>query len=330
MSPHLAEQLKQKGNSQFNEGNFDKAAVFYSQAIQQYSSNPLLYTNRANARLKLGLWSEVIDDCLRSIELEAVNNMKAYYFLAQAQFELRHPNEALTSAITAYDICSRSLTQTSSAFAIATFVIKCKRAKWDLRERDRLRRRSALLSELESHLTHTFNNDLSEVDQRQQSGELGTIGATEEKDALTKTHEAKISELRSIFAIADPGNMAKREVPEYLIDAISFEIMHDPVITKNGQSYERATIIEHLKRNPTDPLSREPLYIPELRPNLALKKACDDFWEGNHGWAYDCGVMTFTMMMMMRDWSFWDDTPFERFWFRCICPWILRWLLRTS
>jgi STIP1 family protein 1 len=131
------------------------------------------------------------------------------------------------------------------------------------------------------------NNDLSDVDSRLQSNELGEIGAKEEKDSITENHDTNISELRSIFAIADPEHMEKREVPDYLIDSISFEIMHDPVVTKQGQSYERATIIEHLKRNPTDPLSREPLYISELRPNVALKQACDAFWEQNSGWAYD-------------------------------------------
>jgi STIP1 family protein 1 len=129
MSPLLAEQLKQKGNAHFKNGEYETAVTFYSQAIQQDSTKYLLYTNRANARLKLGLWLEVIDDCLRSIDLEK-NNMKAFYFLAQAQYELRHPNEALNSAITAYDICSRSPGQTSSAFSIAGFVLKCKRAKW--------------------------------------------------------------------------------------------------------------------------------------------------------------------------------------------------------
>lgn len=61
--------------------------------------------------------------------------------------------------------------------------------------------------------------------------------------------------------------------------------MHDPVITKHGHSYDRATIVEHLKRNPTDPLTREPLQVSDLRPNLALKKACDEFWENNAAWA---------------------------------------------
>lgn len=71
-----------------------------------------------------------------------------------------------------------------------------------------------------------------------------------------------------------------------MIDNISFCVMHDPVITKNGNSYERSTILEHLKRSPTDPLTREILTIDDLRPNLALKQACAEFLEQN-GWAVD-------------------------------------------
>lgn len=62
--------------------------------------------------------------------------------------------------------------------------------------------------------------------------------------------------------------------------------MHDPVITKNGHSYERATILEHLRRSKTDPLTREPLAEEDLRPNLALRQACEEFLKEN-GWAVD-------------------------------------------
>lgn len=87
MSPHAAEQLKQRGNTHFNEGEYEAAVTLYSQAIQQNSASYLLYTNRANARLKLGLWQEVIDDCLRSIDLEKIN-MKGFYFLGKAHCSL--------------------------------------------------------------------------------------------------------------------------------------------------------------------------------------------------------------------------------------------------
>jgi len=62
--------------------------------------------------------------------------------------------------------------------------------------------------------------------------------------------------------------------------------MHDPVMTKTGNSYDRSTVMEHLKRSNTDPLTREPLLWGDLRPNLALKRACEDFLTEN-GWAVD-------------------------------------------
>ena len=77
-----------------------------------------------------------------------------------------------------------------------------------------------------------------------------------------------------------------QEVPDYLIDSISFTVMHDPVITKTGNSYDRVTLMEHFKWSYTDPLTREPLRADDIRPNLALKQACNDFLE-NNGWAVD-------------------------------------------
>jgi STIP1 family protein 1 len=286
MTAHLAEQLKEKGNLHFKQGEYEDAISLYSQAISKNPSNPLLYTNRANARLKVKQWEEVISDCLHSIEL-LQENMKAFYFLAQAQLELHHPNEALSSAMRAYELCSNSPAQTSSAFHISAFVLKCKRAKWELRERERLRGRSHLLRELEEALDVSRDKELKDIEGKLITGEMGQVAASEEKEVVQKEHVAKVKELRTVFANADPKNMAKREVPDYLVDDISFEIMHDPVVTKNGQSYERATIVEHLKRNPIDPLSRTPLSVKQLRPNLALKKAADEFWENNSGWAYD-------------------------------------------
>jgi STIP1 family protein 1 len=77
---HNAEQLKERGNTHFKRGEYNNAITLYSQAIQQNSRNPVLYTNRANARLKLEEWQNAIDDCLKSIELMR-ENMKAFYFL---------------------------------------------------------------------------------------------------------------------------------------------------------------------------------------------------------------------------------------------------------
>ncbi|OIW28303.1 U-box-domain-containing protein [Coniochaeta ligniaria NRRL 30616] len=92
--------------------------------------------------------------------------------------------------------------------------------------------------------------------------------------------------MRAVFEKARSAEDRRRTVPGWAIDDISFEVMVDPVITKTGKSYERASIMEHLRRKPTDPLTREPLSIADLRPNLALKEACAEFLEEN-GWAVD-------------------------------------------
>ncbi|KAK8197950.1 hypothetical protein HDK77DRAFT_32077 [Phyllosticta capitalensis] len=283
---HLSEQLKERGNQLFKHGDYVAAEALYTQAIQKNPNNPLLFTNRANARMKLESWELAIDDCLKSIELLR-DNLKAYTFLARAQLALKHPNEALSSALVAYDLCIRSKTLTKDAQTISALVLQCKKAKWEGRERERLRRKSPLLAELEDKIELASNQELASINERADKGELGEIAASEEREEVAKRTAQKLEDLRNIFAIADPDNMSKKEVPDYLIDNITFEIMHDPVVTKTGHSYERATLIEHLKRSPYDPLTREPLKIEDLRTNILLRDACNDFFEKNSGWVYD-------------------------------------------
>lgn len=283
---YAAEQLKNIGNKHFKNGEYEQAEASYSQAIQKNSDNPLLFTNRANARLKLEKWEGVIDDSIRSIEL-LKDNMKAFFYLAQAQLAINHPNEALSSALMAYQLCTNSSQQTSNAATISALVLRCKKAKWDIRERERVRRRADLLSDLEALLETQYKKDMDDIDARIESSQVTRIEGQEEKSERRSEFEKKRDDLRTAFAISDPENQQKREVPDYLVDGITFEIMHDPVVTRNGRSYERATLIEHLKRSPTDPLTRETLTIGDLRPNIALKEACTEFMEQNSGWVYD-------------------------------------------
>lgn len=51
--------------------------------MQKYSRNPLIFTNRANVRLKLQRWDGAVNDCLKSIEITGTEtqNHKAFYFL---------------------------------------------------------------------------------------------------------------------------------------------------------------------------------------------------------------------------------------------------------
>jgi STIP1 family protein 1 len=151
---HLAEKLKQQGNDLFKAGDYAAAEEQYTAAITKYSRNPLLFTNRALARIRLQRWQGVIDDCLHSITLTPHNafNFKSYFYLAQAQLALHHPNEALSSALTAYNQAmhpppAEAIKATSALPSLSEFVLKCKKEKFAARERQRRRQRGDILEE---------------------------------------------------------------------------------------------------------------------------------------------------------------------------------------
>ena len=145
--------------------------------------------------MKLQSWETCLDDCIKAIELQS-NSMKGYYYLAQAQLALKHPNEAVNSATTAYRICLD--TRSSSTASVAALVLQAKKSKWEAKERARLRERSDLLRELEESLL------------RSQAQEIDQISDVEDIDEIKASTERKIEELRNVFAIADPKNMQRR------------------------------------------------------------------------------------------------------------------------
>jgi STIP1 family protein 1 len=118
-------------------------------------------------------------------------------------------------------------------------------------------------------LTAKYKADVAEATQGMRDEELA-----DELDYLKRTYEDKIRNLESVFAKADKELEAK-EVPDYLLDPISFNLYMDPVIVKSGQSFERSWILQHLKTSKTDPFSRERLTEKDLIPNLQLKAAAE-------------------------------------------------------
>ncbi|KAM5347909.1 hypothetical protein ACJ41O_007733 [Fusarium nematophilum] len=264
-------QLKEEGNRCFQSGDYVGADSLYSKAIIADPKNPALYTNRAMARLKLGYWDSVVTDCDACLTL-APENMKARYYLAQAQVALRDYDAALESALRAHALCAAS--NDRSLAAVTALVLRCKKERWDDREKKRARETRDLEREVLDMLGRDGNGALMEAED-----EL-------ERREIEEETEAKMARMRDIFERARTESEKRREVPEWAIDDISFGIMVDPVITKTGKSYERASIMEHLRRHPSDPLTREPLVPSELRPNLGLKQACEEFLEEN-GWAVD-------------------------------------------
>ena len=60
--------LKEEGNKAFKEKKYKKAVNFYSEAIEETRGNMILYTNRANAYIKLEEFNKAIEDCSKVID----------------------------------------------------------------------------------------------------------------------------------------------------------------------------------------------------------------------------------------------------------------------
>ncbi|KAK0636494.1 U-box domain-containing protein [Bombardia bombarda] len=267
--------LKEEGNRHFQVKDYAGAEALYSKAIVADPKNPKLYTNRAMARLNMSLWENVIADCQECLKL-APETMKAHYYISQAALNLHDFGFALEHAFTAHKLCVSAGDKDKSMAHVTAQVLKCKKEQWD----DRERRRKRETTELESEVLSLMERERNEA-----VGDMMDVndGSRHEIEA---DWQHKIDALRDVFEKARSGNEKRRKVPDWAVDDISFGFMVDPVVTKTGKSYERGSLMEHLRRHPTDPLTREPLYMSELRPNINLKDACKEFLDEN-GWAAD-------------------------------------------
>lgn len=234
------------------------------------------------ARLKLSLWDSAIADCQACLKLNG-ESMKAHYYLSQAYLELRAYDDAVAHANRAREICA--VTNDKSLAQVTTLVLRCKKDRWDDAEKKRKREHK----ELEEDVLATMQREKEDALRMMASPDAaGAAGAASDGDRrqVAEEWDAKMEQLAKVFEAARTNEEKRREVPEWAIDDITFGFMVDPVMTVSGQSYERASIMEHLRLQQTDPLTREPLRPSDLRPNLALRKACAEFLEQN-GWAVD-------------------------------------------
>ena len=58
---------------------------------------------------------------------------------------------------------------------------------------------------------------------------------------------------------------------------ITHEVMVDPVIDPEGNSYEKHAIEDWIRQSGKSPITRTALSIDDLRPNRALKMAIDEY-----------------------------------------------------
>ncbi|KAJ5215730.1 U-box domain protein [Penicillium cinerascens] len=283
----MAQELKAKGNELYKAGDYSGAEDYFSQAIQKNPTDPTFFTNRAITRIKLSKWAEVEHDARAAIDLYGLKNptsLKSCWYLAQALLGLHRPQEAYDVAIDAYQ--ASLVAKSPQTENLSKTVLRAKQQLWEARETARLREMDETLKSVEVLLETELERSLVELRGQLERGEVGQIGFVEDEKALRADMEKKVRDLREMFRIASKGEVAERVVPDWLIDGITFEVMHDPVVTPAGNSFDRIGIVKYVEKSGVDPLTRVSMTVNDLRPNYALKAACEEFLDKN-GWAVD-------------------------------------------
>ncbi len=85
---------KEKGNVHFKKGDYRKALICYTKAIGIDFENPILFTNRAMALIKMERWQDAIQDCTAAISMDN-KAVKAYWRRGIARRELGELKDAL-------------------------------------------------------------------------------------------------------------------------------------------------------------------------------------------------------------------------------------------
>lgn len=183
-------------------------------------TNPYLYSNRAMARLRLGLYDSAIADCQACLKLSS-NNMKAYYVLSQCQLAIRDTDTALENALRAHRLCVE--TNDKSLGRVTAQVLSCKKYRWEERER----RRARDGQELEA--------DVVALMQRERDDMVNSCHTDLDRSQVQEEWDGKIALLRSTFERARADADRRREVPDWAIDDISFGIMVDPVVVSSRE-----------------------------------------------------------------------------------------------
>ncbi|NWT03248.1 TTC12 protein, partial [Mionectes macconnelli] len=89
----LANALKEEGNEAFRRGDLAGAIRSYSEGLEQLRDKQELYTNRAQAYLKIQEYEKAIGDCEWALKCNE-KCIKAYFLMGKAHLALKHYPEA--------------------------------------------------------------------------------------------------------------------------------------------------------------------------------------------------------------------------------------------
>ncbi|KAM9369955.1 tetratricopeptide repeat protein 12 [Phaethornis superciliosus] len=89
----LANALKEKGNDSFRKGDYLMAIQKYTEGLEKLKDKQELYTNRAQAYLKIHQYEKAISDCEFALKCNG-KCIKAYFLMGKAHLALKHYSES--------------------------------------------------------------------------------------------------------------------------------------------------------------------------------------------------------------------------------------------
>ncbi|TVU18423.1 hypothetical protein EJB05_34523, partial [Eragrostis curvula] len=227
------------------------------------------WMNRGLCHFRRKDWTKVEEDSRRALALDDTL-VKGHYLLGYAMLE----KEEFPLAIKEFEKGLNLLKSTNSAANMIEdmwqVLAKAKYLDWEQHSTEQVWRMQSLKEACENALQeHHFLS--------------GTLA--EDSDGSTDEYSEQLKLLSEVFTKATLAD-TPTDVPDYLCCQITFEIFRDPVITPSGVTYERAVLLEHLRKvGSFDPVTREPLKEHQLVPNLAIKEAVQAYLK-EHSWAY--------------------------------------------
>lgn len=279
---NVSNKFKEEGNKLFMKRNYKEAIEMYSKAIDKCPNISTYYTNRALCYLKLTQWIPTIEDCRKAIDLDP-HSVKAFFYMGQAMCETNHFDEAIVHLKRAHEL-AKELNE-NYGDEITRTIRNAKKKRWNYLEDKRISQEIELQSYLKRLMLEDKERQISRVKAPGgQSSSDEKILNEKEKEIIgdiEKSYQIKQDELNRLFNENDVRRR-RREIPDYLCGKISFELMHDPVITPSGITYDRYDIEQHLQRvGRFDPVTRQELTIDQLIPNLSMKEVIENFVREN-------------------------------------------------
>lgn len=164
--------------------------------------------------------------------------MKAYYNIAQAYHALRDYDSALKAAEMAREHCIKDMPiggkglvgSGKSLPLILELGLRCRKEGWEKKEERRRRDRGYLLGEV----TGLMRREMEKEGGRKEGydGEGNGDAMDIDTKEITEEWEKKIEEVERVFRLVETQGKEgrRREMPDWAIDGISFNVMIDPVV----------------------------------------------------------------------------------------------------